>query len=117
MPIRMLRMRLGAKIHDPAHLHARGVNVQAAHFAELGQLLVAIISFVLHARGERHHGQVVGVGNVVDVAGEAERKLRHGDQQGVPAARRRPLDIHGGPAGRLTQAAPHILAPLAQTLH
>ena len=117
MPITMLRSAWAQKSMHPTHFHARGVNVQAAHFAQLGQLLVAIISFVLHAGGERHHGQVVGVGDVVDVAGEAERKFRHGDQQGVAAARRRPLHVHGGPAGRLTQAAPHILAPLAQTLH
>ncbi len=63
---------LGAEVNDPAHFHAGGVNVQTAHFGQSGKLLVIVVSLVLHAGGQRHHGQVVGVHDIVDVAGQAQ---------------------------------------------
>ena len=104
---------LGAEVQHPAHLHPLGVDVQALE-APLGQLLVVVVAFVLHAGVEGHHGQVVGVHDVVDVAGEAQGELCHGHQQGVAAAGGGAFDVHGGAAGGLAQAAAHVLAQLAQ---
>ena len=106
---------LGAEVQDPAHLHALGIDVQALQ-APLGQLLVVVVALVLHAGVEGDHGQVVGVHDVVDVAGEAQGELGHGHQQGVAAAGGGALDVHGGAAGGLAQAAAHVLAQLAQAL-
>jgi hypothetical protein len=72
---------------------------------------------VLHAGGHGHHGQVVGVHDVVDVAGEAQGEFGHGDQQGVAAAGRGTLDVHGGAAGGLTQGAAHVDAAFAEAFH
>ena len=63
---------LCAEVNDPPHLNARGVYVETPHLRETGQLLVVIVALVLHPGGHRHHGQVVGVHDVVDVAGEAQ---------------------------------------------
>ena len=106
---------LGAEVQHPAHLHPLGVDVEALQ-APLGQLLVVVVALVLHTGVQRHHGQVVGVHDVVDVAGEAQGELGHGHQQGVSAAGGGALDVHGGSAGGLAQAAAHVLADLAQTL-
>jgi hypothetical protein len=103
---------LGAEIDDPAHLHSGGVDVQAAHAGQARQLLVIVIAFMLHPGGQGHHGQVVGVHDVVDVAGKAHGELGHGDQQGVAAAGRRALDVHGGAAGGLAQAPPTFMPRL-----
>jgi hypothetical protein len=108
---------LGAEVDDPAHFHAGGVDVQAAHAGQAGQLLVVVVALVLHARGHGHHGQVVGVHDVVDVAGEPQGELGHGNQQGVAAAGRRSLDVHGGAAGGLTQGTAHVDTALAQAFH
>jgi hypothetical protein len=108
---------LGAEVDNPAHFHAGGVDVQAAHAGQAGQLLVVVVALVLHARGHGHHGQVVGVHDVVDVAGEPQGELGHGNQQGVAAAGRRSLDVHGGAAGRLTQGAAHVDTTHAQAFH
>ena len=69
---------------------------------------------MLHTGGQGHHGQVVGVHDVVDVAGQTQGELGHGHQQGVAAACRGTLDVHGGAAGGLTQCAADVLADLAQ---
>ena len=106
---------LGAEVQNPAHLYPLRVDVQTLQ-APLGQLLVVVVALMLHTGVESHHSQVVGVHDVVDVAGEAQGELGHGHQQGVAAAGRSTLDVHGGAAGRLTQAAAHILADLAQAL-
>ena len=106
---------LGAEVHDPAHFDIFRIHVQALQFP-LGQLLVVVVEFVLHPGGGGHHGQVVGVHDVVDVAGEAQGELGHGDQQRDAAAGRGALDVHGGAAGRLADAAAHVHAPFAQAL-
>ena len=105
---------LGAEVHDPAHLNALGVDVQTLQ-ALGGQPLVVVVALVLHTGVQGHHGQVVGVHNVVDVAGQAQRELGHGHQQGVAAAGSSTLDVHGGAAGGLTQCAAHVQTQLAQT--
>ena len=108
---------LGAEVHDPAHLDAGGVDVQAPHAGQAGELLVGVVALMLHAGGQRHHGEVVGVHDVVDVAGQPQGEFGHGDQQRVAAAGRRALDVHGGAAGGLPQGAADVLAALAQTFH
>ena len=105
---------LGAEVHDPAHLHALGVNVQTLQ-ALLGQPLVAVIALMLHTGVQGHHRQVVGVHNVVDVAGQTQGELGHGHQQGVAAAGSGTLHVHGGAAGGLTQRAANVEAQLAET--
>jgi hypothetical protein len=78
---------LGAEVDDPAHLHAGGIDVQAPHAGQAGQLLVIVVALVLHAARSGHHGQVVGVHDVVDVAGEP----RENSVMGITAScRRRP---------------------------
>ena len=105
---------LGAEVDDPADLNAGGVDIQTAHSGQTGQLLVIVVSFMLHTGGHGHHAQVVGVHDVVDVAGQAQGELGHGDQQGVSAAGRRAFDVHGGAAGGLTQGAADVFAACAQ---
>ena len=83
----------------------------------LGQRLVVVVVFMLHARRQRHHGQVVGVGNGVDVAGEANRERRERDALRQAAAGGRALDVEGGPAAGLAEGAHHRLAEPAQSLH
>src|SRR5208337_1210562 len=110
-----LAQGLGAEVHDPAHLEVLGIDVQALQ-VPLGQLGVVIVELVLQPGGGGHHGQVVGVHDVIDVAGEAQGELGHGDQQRDTAARGGALDVHGGAAGRLADAAAHVHAPFAQAL-
>ena len=59
----------------------------------------------------------MGVHDVVDVAGQTQRKFGHGNQQGVAAAGSGSLDVHGGAAGRLAQRTTHVLTAFAETLH
>ena len=116
MPMMMLRRDWAQKSMTQPISTRVGSTSRRRMLLRLRQLLVVIVALVLHAGGERHHGQVVGVGDVVDVAGKAQGELGHGDQQRVAAARRRPLDVHGGSAGGLPQAASHVLAAFAQAL-
>ncbi len=109
--------RLGAEVDDPAHFHAGGVDVEAAHAGQAGQLLIVVVSFMLHAGGHGHHAQVVGVHDVVDVAGKSQGEFGHGDQQGVSAAGCGSFDVHGGAAGGLAQGTAHAFAPGAQAFH
>jgi hypothetical protein len=106
---------LGAEVDDPAHFDTGGIDVQPAHLGQAGQLLVIVVALMLHAGGHRHHGQVVGVHDVVDVAGEAQGEFGHRDQQGVSAAGRGALDVHGRAARGLAQGAADVFAALAQT--
>ena len=76
---------LGAEVDDPAHLHALGVDIQPLQ-AALGKAFVGVVALVLHTGIQRHHGQVMRVHDVVDVAGQAQGELGHGHQQGVAAA-------------------------------
>jgi hypothetical protein len=108
---------LCAKVDNPAHFHAGGVDVQAAHAGQAGQLLIVVVALMLHTRGHGHHGQVVGVHDVVDVAGQPQGELGHGNQQGVAATGRRSLDVHGGAAGRLPQGTAHVDTTHAQAFH
>ena len=108
--------RLTAEVQHEAPLHPRRVDIQTAQ-AALGQLGVVVVALVLHPGVQRRHGQIVGVHDVVDVAGQAQRELGHGDEQGVAAAGSGALDIHGGAAGGLTQAAAYIFAQPSQTLN
>ena len=73
--------RLGAEIDNPAQLHAGRIDVEAPHAGQPLQLFVVVVAFMLHAGGQGHHGQVVGVHDVIDIAGQSQRKFGHGDQQ------------------------------------
>ena len=106
---------LRAEVEHPAHLDALGVDVQTLEVA-LGQLLVGVVALMLHAGVQRDHREVVGVHDIVDIARQAQRELGHRDQQGVSAAGRRALDVHGRAAGGLAQRAADVLAQLAEAL-
>ena len=106
--------RLAAEVQHKAPLYPLRVDVQPPQ-PPLGQLLVVVVPLVLHPGVQRRHGQIVGVHDVVDVAGQPQRKLRHGNQQRVAAAGRRPLYVHGRPAGGLAQAAAHVLSQPSQS--
>ncbi|VTR63883.1 hypothetical protein DESC_100079 [Desulfosarcina cetonica] len=108
---------LGAEVDDPAHLHAGGIDVQAAHAGEAGQLFVIVVALMLHTGRHGDHAQVVRVHDVVDVAGETQGELGHGDQQRVAAAGCRAFYVHGGAAGRLTQGAADVFTTGSQTFH
>ena len=107
--------RLTAEVQHEAPLYPRRVDVQAAQ-ATLGQLGVVIVALVLHPGVQRRHGQIVGVHDVVDIAGKPQRELGHGDEQGVAAAGSSALDVHGRPAGGLAQAAAHVFPQPSQSL-
>ena len=77
---------LCAEIHDPTHFDPGRVNIEPPHFSKPVQLFVAIIALMLHPRGQCDDCKVVGVHNVVYVAGESQRELGHGDKEGVPAS-------------------------------
>ena len=104
---------LRAEVHDPAHLDALRVNVEALE-ALLGQPLVIVVALMLHTRVQGDHRQVVRVHDIVDIAGQAERELGHRHQKGVAAAGRSALDVHGRAAGGLTQCAADVQAQLAE---
>ena len=106
---------LGAEVYDPAHFHVLGVDVQTFQ-PPLGQLFIRVIGLVLHPGVEGHHGQIMGIHDGVDVPGETHGKFGQGNRLGIASAGRAPLDIHGGPTRRLTDATPDILLPFAQSL-
>ena len=72
---------------------------------------------MLHTRGEGHHSEVVGVGNGVDVASEAEGVLGERDALGKATASGRALHAHGGAARRLADGGGGQLAAAAKALH
>jgi len=63
---------LGTKVDDPAHLHTGGIDIQTRHAGQPIQLLVIVVALMLHASGQGHHSQVVGIHDVVDVAGQTQ---------------------------------------------
>ena len=71
---------------------------------------------MLHPGVERDHREVVRVGDRVDVAGEAERERGERHDLGESAAGGRALDVEGRAAGRLADAADHLLAEAAESL-
>src|SRR3989337_3029821 len=64
-----------------------------------------------------NHSQVMGIGDVVDVASKTEGKFGHWNEERKAASCSRALDIHCGPARRLTDATADILTSFAKPLH
>ena len=81
----------------------------------LGQSGVVVVELVLDAAGQGHHGQVVGVGDGVDVAGQAQAEIGQGDALGQTAAGGGALDVEGRTAGGLADGADDLLADLAES--
>jgi hypothetical protein len=73
----MMRSKFGVADdrQDGHQLGAGWIDVQAAHAGEAGKLLIGVVPLMLHARRERHHGQVVGVHDIVDIAGQPHGEL------------------------------------------
>ena len=110
-----LSQGLAAEIQHKAPLHALRIDIQPPQ-AAFGQRLVVIIALMLHTGIQGGHSQIMGVHNVVDIAGQAQGELRHGNEQGVPAAGGGALYVHGGAAGRLAQTAAHVGTQTSQSL-
>ncbi|MBA7681918.1 hypothetical protein ES703_90262 [subsurface metagenome] len=72
---------------------------------------------MLHPSSKGDHGQVVGIGNIVDVAGKTHRKLGERDKQRITAPSRGSLDVHRWSPRGLADTAADIPAPLAHALH
>ena len=62
-----LTQGLGAEIDGPLHLHPVGIQVQATQ-AQRIQLWIVVVALMLHSGRKRHHGQIVGVRDGVQVA-------------------------------------------------
>ena len=108
---------LAAEIHDPAHVHIGGVDVQAGHPRQLEQLFIIIIPLMLHTGSQRHHGEVMGVHHRVDIAGKTQGILRQRDALGKPAARGRALHAHRGAARRLADGGGSALVAASEALY
>jgi len=71
---------------------------------------------VVHAAVDRSGHQVVGDADGVNVAGQVEVEVLHGDDLRVAAAGRTAFDAKGRPLRWLADAADHVLAQHAQAL-
>ena len=107
---------LRAEIDCPAELYARRIHVETFERA-FGEPRVVVVAFVLHARIERDHREIVRVGDGVYVACEAERKRRQRHRLREPAARGRALDVESGAARRLADASDDALSEPAEPFH
>ena len=100
-------------VHNVAQL-----SVVHVHHPLPGDLLdvdaqgVALLNVVVQHSGQ----QVVGRANGVEVAGEVEVDVLHGDHLGVPAAGGSPLDAEHRAQRGLTQGGDRLLADLAQAV-
>jgi len=110
-----MAQRLGAEVDGPADLDPLRIDVETLEIAA-GQPGVVVVALVLHPRRQRDHRQVVGVGDAIDVAGQANRDGRQGDALGQSAAGGRALDVERGPAAGLADRPAHALAELSQAL-
>ena len=72
---------------------------------------------MLHAGIERDHRKIVRIRDGVDVARQPERKLGERDHLRKTAACRRPLDVEGRTAGRLTHTSYHLAPETPHALH
>ena len=95
--------------------HGRGEDAGAvlAHRAEaVEERLVLLRELVEHAGVDRGGEKVVGDADGVDVAGEVEVHLLHGDDLGIAAAGGAALDAEGGTHGGLADARDAILVEM-----
>lgn len=74
-----LRKAWAQKSSAQPRAHARGVHIQTAHAGKPRQSGVIVITLVLHARGQRGHGQIVRRAHGMDVAREIKRIRRERD--------------------------------------
>ena len=109
--------RLAAEVHDPAHLNVGRIDVDSLHAGQTFQLLVGVVSLMLQSGGQGDHGQVVGIHDGVDVAGETQREGGQGNALCQTTAGGRALDVHGRSAGGLADGGAYALADFAQTLY
>ena len=77
-------------------------------------MLIGIVELVLEPGGDGHHGEVVSVGDGVDIPGQTQGELGHGDEEGVSAPGGGALYVEGGAGGGLADAPPHVLPPFGQ---
>ena len=107
-----IALRLAAEtVHHVAELTVVHVDAAAPHDAAgVDVQLVALIDVVVQHGGQ----QVVGSADGVEVAGEVEVDVLHGDYLSVAAAGSAALDAEHGAEGGLTQGDDGLLAQLAQ---
>ena len=109
-----LRQPSGGPTMNVKGTAAGGGNALLMPMTEFSLGLTGDINDIMNAH---NHSQVVGVHNVVDVAGQTQGELGHRHQQGVTAAGCSTLNVHSGAAGRLTQSTTGVLADVAQTFN
>ncbi len=98
-------------VHDVAQLAVVHVyHALPRDLAHVDAQLVAVLDVVVQQRRQ----QVVGRADGVEVAGEVQVDVLHGDDLGVAAAGRAALDAEHGAEGRLAQRDDHVLALLRQ---
>ncbi len=111
--------RTGAGV-DAAEAHDHGAQRAIVHVdgagpgdtARVDAERVAVMHVVVEHRGQ----EVVRRGDGVEIPGEVEVDLVHGDDLGVAAAGGAPLHAEHGPEGRLANADDDLLAEAAQSL-
>ena len=107
---------LSSKVDHPTHLYFFRVDIQTSQ-AAFGQLLIIIVRFMLHTSVQCNHCQIMGVGNIIDVAGQSQGKFCHGNQKRIPTTGSGAFNIHGRPAGRLTQTSAYVHTAFAKTFN
>ena len=95
-----------------AHPHAAGEEAPSVADREeaLEEKFVALTGLVQHPYVDRRRQQVVGRGDGMDVPGEVQVEVLHGDDLAVAAARRSALDAEGRTLAGLADARDRPLA-------
>ena len=100
-------------VHDVAQLAV--VHVDHALPRDLAHVDVELVA-VLDMRIKQRREQVVGRSDGVEVAGEVQVDVLHGNHLGVAAASRAALDAEHRPQRRLAQRHDHVLAAQRQRI-
>ena len=88
-------------VDDTLERNRRWIDIETVQ-AGPGQALVTETPFVVHAGIHRGGQQVVRRSDSVDISGEMQVEVVHGNHLGVPATGGASLDTEGGSLGRLT---------------
>ncbi len=107
---------LGAEVDDPFELHVGRIDIESLETA-FRETRVVVVGFVLHPGGQRHHAQVVGVDDGVDVAGQAQRERGQGDALGETATGGAALDVERRSAAGLADGADGALTEETQAFN
>ena len=96
-------------------MDAVGIDVEPLE-AAFCELCIIIVAFMLHTGGQGDHGEIVCVGDAVDVAREAEGERRQRDALCKAAASGGAFDIESRAAGGLSDGSRNADAKFAEPL-